>query len=491
MRQVRTVGLAGTGVIGAGWAVRVLARGLNVVAWDPAAGTEVILQAAIARAWPSARKLGIFPGADPSRVRFVQDVSVVAEQADFIQESAPEDEDLKRSLLSRICETSPPDVVVATSTSGLLPTRLQEDCRHPERIVVGHPFNPVYLLPLVEVVGGQQTTQKTIDSTVAFYRDLGMHPLLVRNEIDGFLADRLLEALWREILHLVNDGIATTDELDQAIVYGPGLRWAGMGTNLIYHLAGGEQGMRHMLHQFGPALQLPWTKLVAPPLTKGLIERLVEGTQRQAGGRTIEQLERLRDDYLISVMRGLAPHGIGAGRVLADREAAILEAGAVTRYEMGKPVPAPLELYRCRVHPDWVDYNGHMTESAYLLAFGWNSDALFRYVGIDEDYRRAGYSIYTVQSAIHNVKEAKVEEPLRFTTQVLGSTEKKLHIFQAMFNAETDELLSTVEQMLLHVDMSAEKVVPFLEAQGEAIRAVTEAHRSMPLPPEVGSKISL
>lgn len=491
MREIKTLGLVGTGVIGAGWAVRALARGHDVVAWDPAPDGEKRLLAAVERAWPSARKLGIFPGADPSRVRFAPTLAAVAEATDFIQESAPEDEELKRSLLAQICEVAPVEVVVATSTSGLLPTRLQDGCRHPQRIVVGHPFNPVYLLPLVEVVGGEQTSADAINAAIVFYRHLGMHPLLVRNEIDGFLADRLLEALWREILHLVNDGVATTDELDQAIIYGPGLRWAGMGTNLTYHLAGGEQGMRHMLRQFGPALQLPWTKLVAPPLSEELIDRLVEGTQQQAAGRSIEELERLRDDYLISVMRGLLPHGVGAGKVLAEREASIMGTGLQQRYQSGVRPPAPLEIYSCRVHPDWVDYNAHMTESAYLLAFGWNSDALFRYVGIDENYRNAGHSIYTVQSDIHFLKEVGVDEPLRFTTQVLGHSDKKMHIFQSMFHADTSDLLSTVEQMLVHVDMTAGRSVPFLNGPAEAIAAVVESHRSLPVPKQVGSKISL
>ena len=182
-------------------------------------------------------------------------------------------------MLAEISRHAAPDVIIASSTSGLTPTDLQRDLRAPERFCVAHPFNPVYLLPLVELVGGQKTAPQTIEAAKEFFRYIGMHPLHVRHEVPGHLTDRLQEALWREILHMINDGVATTGELDESIVYGPGLRWAGMGTNLIYHLAGGETGMRHMLAQFGPCLKWPWTRLEAPELTDTLIDRMVEGTQ--------------------------------------------------------------------------------------------------------------------------------------------------------------------------------------------------------------------
>ena len=286
----RTVGMVGTGVIGAGWAVRTLARGLDVVAWDPASGAEARLRAAVQRAWPSATKLGLFPGADPTRLTWADTAEGLAGRVDWMQESAPENETIKRPLIQTLDAHSGPEVVIASSSSGLLPTNLQEGCEHPERVLIGHPFNPVYLLPLVEVVAGEQTSEAAMDAAVAHYDDLVMHPLVVRNEIEGYLSDRLQEALWREVLHLVNDGVATTRELDDAINYGPGLRWAGMGTNLTFHLAGGEQGMRHMLRQFGPALKLPWTKLEAPELTDDLIEAMADGCEEQAGGRSIAEL---------------------------------------------------------------------------------------------------------------------------------------------------------------------------------------------------------
>jgi carnitine 3-dehydrogenase len=303
---IKKVAIIGAGVIGAGWAARFLAHGLDVTAWDPAPNAEQTLRGKIANAWPALTRVGLADGADPARLRFCPTVEEAVRDADFIQESAPEVEDLKRRLLAQVDAAARPDVVIASSSSGLLPTNFQADCKHPGRVLVGHPFNPVYLLPLVEVVAGAQTAPEPVETAIAFYRRIGMRPLRVRTEIPGYIADRLLEALWREILHMVNDGVATTAELDDAIRFGPGLRWSFMGTCQIYHLAGGDAGMRHMLAQFGPALKLPWTKLVAPELTDTLIDRMVEGTLAQAGGRSIAELERYRDDALISVQEALA-----------------------------------------------------------------------------------------------------------------------------------------------------------------------------------------
>jgi carnitine 3-dehydrogenase len=304
--EIRTIGIIGTGVIGAGWAARCLAHGLDVVAWDPGADAEAKLRAKLENAWPALTRKGLAHGADPARLRFAGTIEAVAQAADFIQESAPEEEALKRRLMAQIDAAARPDVLIASSSSGLLPTRFQADCARPGRVLVGHPFNPVYLLPLVEVLGGEATKAENLDSATEFYRQIGMRPLRVRTEIPGYISDRLQEALWREILHMVAEGVASTDELDDAIRFGPGLRWSFMGTCMIFHMAGGDSGMRHMLEQFGPALKLPWTKLEAPELTDELIDRMVAGTAAQAGDRSVADLERYRDDALISVMETLA-----------------------------------------------------------------------------------------------------------------------------------------------------------------------------------------
>ena len=491
MGDVTTFGVVGTGVIGAGWAARALARGLDVIAWDPAPDAEGTLRARIDNAWPALTKLGLSPGADRARLAFTNDLESLCAGADFIQESAPENEELKRSLHARLTAVAPAHVVVASSSSGLLPTRIQGDSRHPERILIGHPFNPVYILPLVEVLGGELTDDRCIEDAKAFYRDLGMHPLHVRTEIEGYISDRLQEALWREALHMVADGVATTGEIDDAIIYGPGLRWAFMGTCLTFHLAGGESGMRHMLEQFGPALKLPWTKLVAPELTDTLIDRMVKGTRAQAGGRSIAELERVRDECLIGIMRTLRPFGIGAGNTIAEDEQRRFSAGDYARWAKGDAVDAPLSLYRCTVQADWVDYNGHMGESFYLYAFGWATDALFRYIGIDEEYRAAGQSFFTVESHINYYREARLGEALRFSTQILDVDEKRLHFFHAMYHGDSDELLCTTEQMLLHVDVGASAAAPMANHVHAALEAIMSAHRDLPHPDQVGRTMAI
>ena len=305
-KSIRRVALVGGGVIGSGWAARALAHGLDVVATDPAPGAEGKMRAAVENAWPALERVGLKKGADLNRLSFVTRVEEAVADADLVQESAPEREDLKRRLHAQIDAAAKPDVVIASSSSGLLPSRFQADCRHPQRVVVGHPFNPVYLLPLVEVLGGEKTSAGAIDQAMAFYRSIGMHALKVRTEVPGYIADRLQEALWREALHMVGEGVATTAEIDDSIRFGPGLRWSFFGTCLIFHMAGGDGGMKHMLAQFGPALELPWTKLKAPKLTEELTQRMVEGTEAQAQGRSVKELERFRDDCLIAVQEAIA-----------------------------------------------------------------------------------------------------------------------------------------------------------------------------------------
>ena len=489
--DIRRVAIVGTGVIGAGWAARCLARGYEVVATDPGRHAEARLRAAVDNAWPALSRMSLAPGADPGRLRFTTDLAAAVADADHIQESAPENEDLKRELLARIDAVAAPETIIASSSSGLLPSRIQADCRNPERVVIGHPFNPVYLLPLVEVLGGARTAPESLDRAEAFYRGLGMRPLRVRHEVPGYISDRLQEALWREALHMVAEGIASTEEIDDAIIYGPGLRWAIMGTCLTFHLAGGESGMAHMLEQFGPALKLPWTKLEAPELTEELSRRMVEGTQAQAGDRSIEELERLRDDCLIAIMRALRPYDIGAGAVLAADEAAAYAGRKFQSWTPGAAVEAPLRLYRTSVQPEWLDYNGHMSESCYLQAMGDASDALFRYIGIDEAYRAAGHSFYTVESHLSNLGEVGGGEPLTFTTQILDLDEKRLHFFHAMTHGQSGDLLATGEQMLLHVDMTGPRAAPIAPDVFQALQAIRDAHKDLPKPEQAGRSIGI
>ncbi|HEX4982633.1 MAG TPA: L-carnitine dehydrogenase [Ilumatobacteraceae bacterium] len=319
------VGLLGGGVIGGGWAARFVLNGVDVDLYDPDPDAARKVGEVLDNARRAYDRLTDVPRSAEGTLRFVGAPDEAVADADFVQESAPERLDVKRAMLADASRAAGASVVLGSSTSGLLPTDLQRDMAHPERLVVGHPFNPVYLLPLVEVVAGGATAAASIDRAVDVYRSVGMRPLVVRKEIDGFIADRLLEALWREALWLVNDGVATVSEIDDAIRFGAGLRWSFMGTFLTYRIAGGEAGMRHFMEQFGPTLQWPWSKLTdVPELTAGLIDRLVDESDEQAGGRSIRELESLRDECLVAVIQGLrtvrAGAGYGAGETLADYE---------------------------------------------------------------------------------------------------------------------------------------------------------------------------
>ena len=328
MKKLRRVGLIGGGVIGAGWAARFLLNGHDVSIFDPDPELERKLDAVIGNARRAQAQL--FPGLSPpeGRLTIASSAAEAATGADFIQESLPEREDLKQSVLAAIDQAARPEVVIASSTSGLLPTRLQSAMARPDRFVVGHPFNPVYLLPLVEVCGGERTSDAAKQEAIAFYGSVGMRPLHVRKEIDGFIADRLLEALWREALWLVRDGVATTEEIDDAIRFGAGLRWSFMGTFLIYRMAGGEAGMRHFLAQFGPALKLPWTKLVAPELTDELIDRVSAQSDDQADGVSVRELEIRRDDCLVAVLSALRAQEFAAGTVVKEHEQRLRDGAA-------------------------------------------------------------------------------------------------------------------------------------------------------------------
>jgi carnitine 3-dehydrogenase len=319
---VRTVGIAGTGLIGAGWAARLLIRGFDVVTYDVTPAAEAKLKAAIDIAWPAMRKLLHPAPAKLGKLTFTTDLQEMAAKADLVHEAAPEREELKIKLIKEIDRYAGSDVIIASSSSGFLPTRLQSECRRPERVIIGHPFNPVYLLPLVETVPGKETSEKTMDRAREYFELIGMHVLRLKREIEGYICDRLQEALWREALHILNKDIGTTGDIDDSIVYSAGLRWAFMGSCLTYHLAGGPGGMRDFIKQFDPTLELPWTDLKFPKWNEALERRLVEGCEAQAGGRSVAEIEAKRDDVLVDMMRLFKKHKIGAGVVLAREERA-------------------------------------------------------------------------------------------------------------------------------------------------------------------------
>lgn len=303
--DVRTVTCVGAGVIGGGWVAYFLSRGYRVVAWDPAPDAEARLRHLVGAAWPALTELGLAEGASIDDLVHEPDLAKACAQAEFVQESAPEDLDLKRTLLADIDAVTPDGVVIASSTSGYRMSEMQDKCAQPGRTVVGHPFNPPYLIPLVEVVGGTATDADAVTWASDFYKHAGKSVITMDREVPGFIANRLQEALWREALHMVNAGEATVEQIDLSITDGPGLRWPIHGPMLTFHLAGGQGGMAHMLDHFGPSLQSPWTRLVAAELTPELRDAVVDGCDREADGRSIDELVAERDRGVIAILRAL------------------------------------------------------------------------------------------------------------------------------------------------------------------------------------------
>ncbi len=482
------VGLLGGGVIGAGWAARFLLNGVDVQLYDPDPEAPRKMGEVLANARRALGKLVMPALPVEGTLTFVATPEEAATGVDFVQESAPERMELKQDLLRRASTMAGPEVVFGSSTSGLLPSEMQQGMVHPGRLVVGHPFNPVYLMPLVEICGGKQTTQATKDRAAQVYEAIGMYPLQLSTEIDGFVADRMMEALWREALWMINDGVATAQEIDDAIRYGPGLRWSFMGTLLIYRIAGGEAGMRHFMAQFGPSLKWPWSKLTdVPDLTDELLDTLVGQSDDQAGGATLRELEMLRDDCLISVIQGLRTMDYGAGQVLDRYEKALFDRSSRSAVE--PDLSQPLRMHHVTVPTEWVDYNGHMNDSRYMQLSSEGGDRFLRYIGMDSAYLESGRSFFTVESHINYIAQAKAGDQLYVTIQLISHDAKRLRLFTAMRREDDDSLVATAEHMMLHVDTTLDKASPADPAIIEMLDRIAQRHSTLAVPTQAGRAI--
>jgi carnitine 3-dehydrogenase len=304
--KVRAIGIVGAGLIGAGWAAWFLARGFDVRASDTGEGREKFLRGLVADVWPILSKLGLAPGADPKRLSFHASPAEAAKGSDFIQESVFERLELKQQVLAEIDAVLPPDRIISSSTSSYEPSLLQEKCKHPERVIVGHPFNPPHLVPLVEVVGGKKTDPAAVDWALAFYDGVGKKAIRINKEVRGHYVNRVQEAMWKEAVHCIAEGIVSVEDADIGIAYGPGLRWALMGPSLTFHMGGGPGGMKYFLEQFGPHIGENWQNLGNPKMTPELKQKLIEGTKTQAAGRSYQELVRWRDEKLADLLNAIA-----------------------------------------------------------------------------------------------------------------------------------------------------------------------------------------
>ena len=457
--------IVGGGVIGGGWAARFLLNGWDVAMFDPDPEAtrkigEVLDNAR--RALPT-----LYDKALPreGRLRFHDDLESALDGADWVQESVPERLDLKHKVHADLTRLAPDTAVIGSSTSGFKPSELTAKGA---RVIVAHPFNPVYLLPLVELVGEADPCARAAE----ILRDIGMYPLTLRKEIDAHIADRLLEAVWRESLWLVKDGVATTEDIDEAIRMGFGLRWAQMGLFETYRIAGGEAGMAHFMKQFGPALEWPWTKLMdVPDFTPELVELIAGQSDAQSGHLSIRALERLRDDNLVGMMRALRKSGSGAGGTILAHEATLPD-----------PAPQDLPVTVDRVVPQsWTDYNGHMNEAHYVEVSAQATDRFMEMIGCDAAYIAAGGSYFTVQNNVQYLKEVLAGETLTVTTQVLAGAGKKMHLLHRLAKAD-GALAATVETLLLHMDLNARKTALPAEDVARRLGEFAAQHAGLPRP---------
>ena len=467
--MTRRAAIVGGGVIGGGWAARFLLNGWDVRVFDPDPEAERKIGAILANARRSLPALYDRMLPEAGHLSYHTDLGEAVAGADWVQESVPERLDLKHRIHADIGAVASDGAVIGSSTSGFTPSQLNAQGA---QAIVAHPFNPVYLLPLVELVGDRDRCARAAD----ILRGVGMAPLILRQEIDAHIADRLLEAVWRESLWLVKDGIATTDEIDEAIRMGFGLRWAQMGLFETYRIAGGEAGMRHFMAQFGPALALPWTKLTdVPEFDDDLVDLIAGQSDAQSGHMSIRDLERLRDDNLVGILRALKRTGTGAGETIRDHEARI-------------PRPAggdlPVTLDR-QVPQGWADYNGHMNETHYLEAASAATDRFMEMIGAGAAYVAAGKSYFTVESHVRYLAETHAGDRLRAVTRLLDGAGKKLHLFHDLTRGDGTPV-ATVETLLLHVDLSTRRSCLPDGAVAQALAAVSAAQAGMARPDAAG-----
>lgn len=480
--MTKTAAIIGGGVIGGGWAARFILNGWNVKLFDPHPEAERKVREVLDNARNALPQLYDTPMPPEGALAFFDTLPQAVADAAWVQESVPERLTMKHAVYRAIQEHTEPGTLIGSSTSGFKPSELQKSALRPDDILVAHPFNPVYLLPLVELVPSADNHDAGIQRAKALLHEIGMVPLHIRREIDAHIADRLLESVWREALWLVKDDIATTQEIDDVIRFGFGLRWAQMGLFETYRVAGGEAGMKHFIGQFGPCLQWPWSRLTdVPELTEALIDKIAQQSDAQSGALSIRELERLRDNNLVGLLCALKDRNSGAGMHLNAHQDS-LKTASVDNDERA----IPLRLHEVQVLPSWIDYNGHMTEFRYLQVFSDASDALLLHIGLDEDYLSTGYSFYTAESHIMNRSEAKLGERLYATTQIMAADEKRLHVFHVLHAVADDRVVASAEQMMLHVDSRSSKVLPAQRSLRDKLEPLATAHAALPRPDAVG-----
>ncbi|WP_456386853.1 3-hydroxyacyl-CoA dehydrogenase NAD-binding domain-containing protein [Profundibacter sp.] len=451
MAQVAAI--IGGGVIGGGWAARFLLMGWEVRVFDPDPQAQHKIGKVLENARRSLPGLSDVMLPDEGALVFCETISQAVDGAIWIQESIPERLELKHKVYQKIQTHCGMDAVIGSSTSGFKPSELQNGATRPEQIMVTHPFNPAYLLPLIELVPTDKNPSELIENAKEILTGIGMYPLHVRAETDAHIADRFLEAVWREALWLIKDGIATTEEIDDAIRYGFGLLWAQMGLFETGLIAGDEAGMRHSIDQI-----------------TGLSD-----------AHTTRKLERIRDNNLVAILRSLKAQDYGAGALLNAQDA---------RQPVAKiDITQPIQTVARAVPLDWTDYNGHMNEARYLQAFGDGTDRFMEIVGCDADYIASGGSYFTAETHICHLDEVRAGARIRVETQCLLGEGKKMHLFHRMWEGE--RLLATGEHMLIHVSLETRRASVPADQIATRLGEIAGAHAKLDIPDRAGRAIGV
>ncbi|WP_136623342.1 3-hydroxyacyl-CoA dehydrogenase NAD-binding domain-containing protein [Bradyrhizobium centrolobii] len=474
-RQPRAVGLLGGGVIGGGWAARFVLNGVDVRLYGHSPRTVERVQRILANARRAYQRLTLVPLPAEGSLTVVKSVADAVRGVDLVQESVPERLELKQPLLAAASKAAGPETLICSSTSGLRPSLLQAEVVNPERMLVAHPFNPVYLLPLVELCAGQHTAPEALARAAEIYRAVGMYPLLLRKEVDGFIANRLQEAVFREALWLVHDDLATVQEIDDAVRYSFGLRRPVMGPVQSYRVTVDETSARRAMERFAPELKLPWTKLTeVPEFTDAFLEKLAEQSEAQAGKLTIPELEQKRDDCLVAVLQGLRDQGYGAGETLARWEQGLRD--SLPQLTNGS---GPLRIPTRQVPSEW---NDHVTGSEYPQLFGIATDNLLCYIGVDAKYRSNSGNYRTVETHVSHLRELYAGDRVEVLTQILGADDRRLHLFHLLTREGEKEPATTGEQVMVHVNAGSGRRGPVEGNVRERVLELARIHAELPRP---------
>ncbi len=458
--EPESVAIIGAGVLGVGWAARLIENAVAVKIYDPSPETEDRLARVLDQAERAYAKLTMAARPEKGSITVCNSIADAVGNADWIFESVPEEIDLKIATLQEIEAEAPETSIITSSSAGIMPSRLQKGMKNPERFFAARPFNPVYLLPAVEIVAGPATSQRLVERGNSFLSAIGMKPVQINKETDGFVASKILGAIWKEALHLVEKDVCTAEELDEIIRNGFGLQFAQMGLFETLQLADGSE-------------DIAGTNVAAQ-------------MKLQSGQFSLAELERIRDDNLVAIQQALKANEWGAGLVLGEYEKKLFDAGAAK--SDGSDYSKPIITLERRVPPDWTDYNNHMNEARYLQCFGDATDAFMKMMGVDAEYIEAGMSFFTVETHIRHLEEVRVNEPIYATTQLIDAGGKKMHVFHHLYHRD-GTLLATGEHLLLHVSLKERATCePAAEVRANLDR-VAQAHANLPVPEGLGRAV--